>query len=70
MGKEAQQREVASQGHAGSDTEAGNQTLVTLAPKAIFSPVFTARATRKRGCQLCVKTLSFVIVSDSGSVLS
>ena len=36
MGKEAQQREVASQGHAGSDTEAGNQTLVSLAPKAIF----------------------------------
>jgi len=48
------------QGHPGSDTEAGNQTLVTLAPKAkSASPLQT---TRKRSCQLRVKTLSFVIV--------
>lgn len=40
MGKEAQQSIEASQGHTGS----GNQTLITLAPKAkFFGPVFAAK---------------------------
>lgn len=55
MGREAQQSDVASWGHTGSDTEDGTQALVTLAPKAkFFGLVFTVKGHEEEEVIKCV----------------